>query len=82
MKILFWGLSRATYEGGIMATTGETVTREFQVWMTATLGLLKDGKMGASQARADRIKTAVAYTKRRSVAIVSVLISAGVSSPT
>jgi len=31
--------------------------------MMATLGLIKDGKMGASQARADRIKTAISYAK-------------------
>ncbi len=67
---------------GIMTATGETANREFPVWMTATLGLLKDGKMGASQARADRIKTAIAYTKKRSLAIVGILISVGVSSPT
>jgi hypothetical protein len=36
--------------------------KEFKVWMCATLGLIKDGKMGASIARADRIKLALAYT--------------------
>ena len=47
-----------------MTTTSETVNKEFKVWMRVTLGLIKDGKMGASQARADRIKTAMAYAKR------------------
>ncbi len=47
-----------------MTTTNETVNREFKVWMRATLGLIKDGKMGASQARADRIKTVMAYAKK------------------
>lgn len=37
---------------------------DFKVWMCATLGLIKDGKMGATVARAERIKTAVAYTKK------------------
>lgn len=36
--------------------------KEFKVWMCATLGLIKDGKMGVSVARADRIKLALAYT--------------------
>ena len=49
--------------GGIMTITNET-NRDFKLWMVATLGLIKDGKMGASQARADRIKTAMTYTKR------------------
>ncbi len=40
------------------------VNNEFKMWMTVTLGLLKDGKMGASKARADRIRTAVSYTHR------------------
>ncbi len=39
---------------------------EFKIWMTVTLSLLKDGKMGASKARADRIKMAVFYTHRTS----------------
>ncbi len=47
-----------------MTMTNETVNRQFKVWMAVTLGLIKDGKMGTSQARADRIKTAVSYTKR------------------
>ena len=37
---------------------------DFKIWMAATLSLLKDGKMGASKARADRIKTAVSRTHR------------------
>jgi len=37
---------------------------EFKIWMTVTLSLLKDGKMGASKARADRIRTAVFHTHR------------------
>lgn len=48
----------------VMTTTSETVNKEFKVWMTVTLGLIKDGKMGASQARADRIKTAMGYAKK------------------
>lgn len=47
-----------------MPTIQETTSREFKVWMVATLGLIKDGKMGASQARAERIKTAITYTRR------------------
>ena len=47
-----------------MTTTSEVVNREFKVWMTVTLGLIKDGKMGASQDRANRIKTAMAYAKK------------------
>ena len=47
-----------------MTMTSETVNKNFKVWMAVTLGLIKDGKMGASQARADRIKTAITYTKR------------------
>ncbi len=38
--------------------------KEFKVWMCATLGLIKDGKMGASIARADRIKLALNYTRK------------------
>ena len=48
----------------IMTMTSETINKQFKLWMAVTLGLIKDGKMGASQARADRIKTAVNYTKR------------------
>jgi len=47
-----------------MTMTSETVNKQFKVWMAVTLGLIKDGKMGTSQARADRIKAAVNYTKR------------------
>ncbi|MCX5792799.1 MAG: hypothetical protein NTY45_11400 [Elusimicrobia bacterium] len=46
-----------------MTNTSAAAHTEFKVWMMATLGLIKDGKMGASQARADRIKAAVAYSK-------------------
>ncbi len=45
-----------------MNTQRYMLQKEFKVWMSATLGLLKDGKMGASVARANRIKTALAYT--------------------
>lgn len=38
---------------------------DFKVWMCASLGLIKDGRMGASQARADRIKTAMNYVSRK-----------------
>ncbi|MFA6433782.1 MAG: hypothetical protein WCW52_03725 [Elusimicrobiales bacterium] len=47
-----------------MTTTSETVNRDFKLWMAMTLNLIKDGKMGASKARANRIKTAMAYTKK------------------
>jgi hypothetical protein len=47
-----------------MTMTSETVNREFKMWMAATLSLIKDGKMGASKARAERIKTAIAHTRR------------------
>jgi len=46
----------------IMTTQRYMLQKEFKVWMCATLGLIKDGKMGASIARADRIKLALAYT--------------------
>ena len=44
-----------------MNKTSEEVNREFKVWMAMTIGLIKDGRMGASQARADRIRIALAY---------------------
>ena len=53
----------------VMNATSEVVNavnREFKVWMTVTLGLIKDGKMGATPARAERIKTALAYAKKGS----------------
>ena len=48
-----------------MIMTSETVNKQFKLWMAVTLGLIKDGKMGASQARADRIKSALTYTNIR-----------------
>jgi len=48
----------------IMTMTSEAVNQQFKMWMAVTLGLIKDGKMGASQSRADRIKTAITYTRR------------------
>jgi hypothetical protein len=45
-----------------MNTQKYMLPAEFKVWMCATLGLIKDGKMGTSIARAARIKTALAYT--------------------
>jgi hypothetical protein len=45
-----------------MTTQKYMLPTEFKMWMSATLGLIKDGKMGASIARADRIKLALAYT--------------------
>jgi len=39
--------------------------KDFKMWMCATLGLIKDGKMGATQSRANRIKTALAYTSKK-----------------
>lgn len=47
-----------------MNPAGRTANREFKVWMTVTIGLLKDGRMGASAARAERIKTALAYVRK------------------
>jgi len=47
-----------------MNITTEAANKEFKVWMTVTLGLIKDGKMGVSRARAERIKTAMAYAKK------------------
>ncbi|MFA6433214.1 MAG: hypothetical protein WCW52_00820 [Elusimicrobiales bacterium] len=49
-----------------MTVTCETANKEFKVWMIVTLGLIKDGRMGASQARADRIKAVLAYAKKGS----------------
>jgi len=49
-----------------MNITGTAVHREFKVWMSVSLGLIKDGKMGATKARAERIKTALAYTSKGS----------------
>ena len=46
-------------------TTTFMLQTDFKVWMCATLGLIKDGRMGVTQARADRIKTAIAYTSRK-----------------
>ena len=47
-----------------MTGTSEAVNKDLKVWMTVPLGLIKDGKMGVSQARAERIKTALAYAKK------------------
>ena len=57
-------MSRENIKVRIMTMTSEAVNKDFKVWMTVTLGLIKDGKMGVSQARADRIKTAMAYAKK------------------
>ena len=46
-------------------TTTYMLQKDFKVWMCATLGLLKDGKMGVSQGRANRIKTAIGYTSKK-----------------
>ncbi len=48
-----------------MTMTSEAVNKQFKMWMAVTLGLIKDGKMGTSQARADRIKSALTYTSAR-----------------
>ena len=45
-----------------MNTQKFMLQKDFKVWMCATLGLIKVGKMGVSIARADRIKLALAYT--------------------
>jgi len=50
-----------------MTILNEVIKKEFKVWMVVSLGLIKDGKLGASQDRADRIKTALAYTTAREV---------------
>ena len=54
--------------GGNMNTQLNTqkymLQSDFKVWMCATLGLIKDGKMGASVDRANRIKLAINYTKK------------------
>lgn len=50
------------FQGGVMIAQRYMLQKEFKMWMSATLGLIKDGKMGASIARADRIKLALAYT--------------------
>lgn len=47
-----------------MTTQKYMLQNDFKVWMCATLGLIKDGKMGVSAARADRIKLAINYTKK------------------
>jgi hypothetical protein len=47
-----------------MTKTSEAVNKDFKVWMAMTLGLIKDGRMGASQARAERIRTALAYSRK------------------
>ena len=47
-----------------MNVTSEAATKEFKVWMAATLSLIKDGKMGATPARAERIKAALSYTRK------------------
>lgn len=49
-----------------MTKTNEIVNRDFKVWMAMTLGLIKDGRMGVSQARAERIRTALSYFKKGS----------------
>ena len=59
-------LTAAPLTGGSMTMTSEAVNREFKLWMTVTLGLIKDGKMGATPARAERIKTALAYAQKKS----------------
>ena len=47
------------------AQTTFMLQKDFKVWMCATLGLIKDGKMGANIARAERIKTAISYTTKK-----------------
>lgn len=50
-----------------MTILNEAIKKQFKVWMVVSLGLIKDGKLGASQDRSDRIKTALAYTAAREV---------------
>lgn len=59
--ILYTVADRIPY-GGDMNTQKYMLQKDFKVWMCATLGLIKDGKMGVSIARADRIKLALNYT--------------------
>ena len=61
--MLYYAQKRTSQlNGGYMNTQKYMLPKEFKVWMCATLGLIKDGKMGASIARADRIKLALNYT--------------------
>jgi hypothetical protein len=46
-----------------MNISNAAANTEFKMWMVVSLGLLKDGKMGATKARAERIKTALAYSR-------------------
>lgn len=55
-------VASSSFKEAVMTSQRYMLQKEFKVWMCATLGLLKDGKMGASIARADRIKLALAYT--------------------
>jgi|GEM_PF-1604573 len=50
-----------------MIATGRSAQKKFKMWMAATLGLLKDGKMGVSRARAERIKAALSYARKGGV---------------
>ncbi len=47
-----------------MNITNVAVRSKFKVWMVVSLGLIKDGKMGASKARSERIKTALSYVDK------------------
>ena len=61
--MLYYTQLQAGYlKGGNMNTQKYMLQKDFKVWMGVTLGLIKDGKMGASIARADRIKLALTYT--------------------
>lgn len=60
--ILYTQAAVRTKEKIMNAQTTFMLQDDFKVWMCATLGLVKDGKMGTSQARADRIKAARTYT--------------------
>jgi hypothetical protein len=57
-------MQKKTRIGGYMNAITGTSVREFKVWMTVTLGLLKDGRMGVSRARAERIRTAMANARK------------------
>ena len=48
----------------IMNITGTAVIIDFKIWMVASLGLIKDNRMGANKGRAKRIKTARAYVRK------------------
>lgn len=63
--ILSYAILYSQSKGGLMNAAKYHQTQQFKLFMCANLGLLKDGKMGATQERADRIKTALSYMRER-----------------